>query len=53
MLERPKIFPGQQPRSLEISPSDVASKSLGVKIENGEVTRGEGGGGIQVTWAPR
>ena len=45
MLERPKISPGKQPRSLGISPSDLASKSLGVKIENGEMTRGEGGGG--------
>ena len=41
MLERPKISPSQQPRSLGISPSDLASKSLGVKIENGQVTLGE------------
>ena len=37
MLERPKISPSQQPKSLVISPSDLASKSLGVKIENGQV----------------
>ena len=40
MLERPKISPSQQPKSLGISPSDLASKSLGVKIENGQVTCG-------------
>ena len=38
MLERPKIFPSQQPKSLGISPSDLASKSHGVKVENGQVT---------------
>ena len=27
-----------QPKSLEISPRNLASKSLGVKIENGQVT---------------
>ena len=41
MLERLKISPSQQPRSLGISPSDLASKSLGLKIENGEVTWGK------------
>ena len=41
MLERPKISPSQQPRSLGTSPSHLASKSLGVKIENGEVTWGK------------
>ena len=38
MLERPKISPSQQPKSLGISPSDFPSKSLGVRIENGQVT---------------
>ena len=41
MLERPKITPNQQPRSLGISPSDLASKSLGVKRESGQVTWGK------------
>ena len=35
MLERPKISQSQQPKSLGISPSDLASKTLVVKIENG------------------
>ena len=38
MLERPKISQSQQPKSLGISPSDLASKSLNVKIENVQVT---------------
>ena len=38
MLKRPKISPSQQPKSLGILPSDLASKSLWVKIENGQVT---------------
>ena len=38
MLERPKLSQSQQPTSLGISPSDLASKSLGVKIENSQVT---------------
>ena len=38
MLERPKISPSQPPKSLGISPSDLAFKSLGVKIENSLVT---------------
>ena len=41
MLERPKISPSQQPMSFGISPSDLASNSLGVKIENGQVTWGK------------
>ena len=38
MLERLKISQSQQPKSLGILPSDWASKSLKVKIENGQVT---------------
>ena len=38
MLERPKIYPSQQPQSLGISPSKLASKLLGMKIEHGQVT---------------
>ena len=38
MLEQPKISASQQPKSLGISPSDLDSKSLEVKIENDEVT---------------
>ena len=38
MLEWSKISASQQPKSLGISPSDLASKSLGVKIENDQVT---------------
>ena len=41
MLGWPKISPSQQPRSLGISPSDLASKSHGVKIEYGQVTWGK------------
>ena len=38
MLERPNISPSQQQKSRVILPSGLASKSLGVKIENGQVT---------------
>ena len=34
MLEQPNISPSQQTKSPGISPSDLASKSLRVKIEN-------------------
>ena len=38
MLERPKLPPSQQTKPLGISPSDLASKSTEMKIENGQVT---------------
>ena len=38
MLERPKISSSKQPKSPGILPSALTSKSLGVKIENGQVT---------------
>ena len=38
MLEQSKISPSQQLKSLGILPSDLGSKSLGVKIENDQVT---------------
>ena len=45
ILEQSIISPSQQPKSPGISPSDLASKSLGMKIENGRDLDGK----IQVT----
>ena len=50
MLERPKISPSQQLKSIGILPSDLEAKSLGMKIKKRSSDLKEK---FPVTWASR